>query len=670
MPNYKLQDRATVELINKVEEKLEVAYDAKVERLEEAQIILLAQEGTYVRSAMDTIQGISPAREEGLPKWYKDKAVVNIMGVLAQTAASVITANSPTWIVDPIGEDVHKYQSARGVDKLLQYFYKSNRMEGILDQVSLRCVLFGKAGLYVDWDSEANYGKHSDSTIGREGWFVVKPVDLFSVHWEPGVGGIEEAHWCIYESTMHIEEARLYWNDPNIDQEDTGDETGRGTTDRHLSLVQNLDKQSKTNEEDRDRIRILKYWERPGYKYPNGLEVIIAGDTVVEVNDSLLLGEFPIYMMEWRPKPFRDYGQGLGGDLLRLQEDLARTLDALRARRDQEIRPPWIVPKGCLTRGGLSSKPGAINEYNPRLGQPQPMPMTPLGAATSGLLDRETQLMEYVAGIHDATMGQTPTSNATGRLTSFLAELDQRKIGPAIRSLAMMLSDVGRRMVRLWQKYGSESVTVSVIGKGHVAEIAEITKKSLLWADISVDVASLMPRTQPLRQETVLNLLQMGFISREQALDELEFGGFNEASGIRSVEALNARAENEKLSDFSSQLEEDEGQVIAREYDDHKAHISEHIRWIRMENPGPMISAQFKNHIEQHKQFMAQAQQQAMAAQGGGPPGAPPGAPPGGGPAIAGVMAEPGGLPPSMIPNVEPGVNVEEETELAARAGI
>tara|TARA_R100001530_G_scaffold24874_1_gene20141 strand:+ start:227 stop:2224 length:1998 start_codon:yes stop_codon:yes gene_type:complete len=657
-------DKAAYALIGVVEERLALAYDSKKERLEEAQTILLAQEGTYVRSAIDIVRGTSPAREDGLPSWYKDKSVVNVMGVLAQTAASVITANSPTWIVDPIGEDVHKYQSARGVDKLLQYFYKSNRMETVLDQVALRCVLFGKAGLYIDWDSEARSGKHTDSTIGREGWFVVKPVDLFSIHWEPGVGGIEEAHWCIYESTMHVEQARLYWGDPNINKEDTGDESAQGTTERHIRMVQDLDNQSRYDDGDSDRIRVVKYWEKPGHKYPNGLEIVIAGDTVVEVNDHLLLGEFPVYMMEWRPKPFRDYGQGLGGDLLRLQEDLARTLDALRARRDQEIRPPWVVPKGSLTRGGLSTKPGAINEFNPRLGQPQPMQMTPIGAATGNLLDRETQLMEYVAGIHDATMGQTPTSNATGRLTSFLAELDQRKIGPAIRSLSIMLSDVGRRMVRLWQKFGSESVTISVIGKGHIAEIAEITKKSLLWADISVDVASLMPRTQPLRQETVLNLLQMGFISREQALDELEFGGFNEASGLRGVEALNARAENEKLADFSSQIEENEGQVIAREYDDHQIHINEHIRWIRMENPGPMISAQFKEHIEEHKQHIMKAKQEAMAAEQGVA------MPPGGGPAQAGSMAEPGGLPPGMIPSVEPGVDVQEEAELAARAGI
>lgn len=659
-------DIGTAKIVDIVEQRLEEAYDSKLERIQEAQTILLAQEGTYVRSALDIVTGIAPARDEGLPKWYKDKAVVNVLGVLAQTAASVITANAPTWVVDPVGEDVHKYQSARGVEKLLQYFYKSNRMQSLLDQVAIRCVLFGKAGLYIDWDSAVKTGHLSDSVVGREGWFVVKPVDLFSVHWEPGVGGIEEAHWCIYESTMHLEEARLYWDDPDIEKEDTGDETGTGTTNRHLSLVRDLDKLTKENDEDdAGRIRLVKYWEKPGYKYPNGLEVIIAGDTVVEVNDRLLLGEFPVYMMEWRPKPFRDYGQGLGGDLLRLQEDLARTLDALRARRDQEIRPPWVVPKGCLTRGGLSTKPGAINEYNPRLGQPQPMQMTPIGAATGNLLDRETQLMEYVAGIHDATMGQAPTSNATGRLTSFLAELDQRKIGPAIRSLSIMLSDVGRRMVRLWQKYGSESVTISVLGKGHVAEIAEITKKSLLWADISVDVASLMPRTQPLRQETILNLLQMGFITREQALDELEFGGFNEASGLRSVEALNARAENEKLCDFSTALEEqEEHRVLAREYDNHEAHINEHIRWIRMEQPGPMILARFKEHIDAHKQYITQAQQQAMAAQQGVSP------PPGGGPAQAGALAEPGGLPPSMIPMDEPGVDTQTEEALAARAGI
>jgi len=659
------KDVAHDAIIGTIEDKLERAYEEKAERIEEAKTILLAQEGTYVRSALNIVRGISPSRDEGMPKWYKDRAVVNILGVLAQTAASILTSNSPTWVVDPVGEDTHKFQAARGVDKLLQYFYSSNRMETLLDDVALRCVLFGKGGFYIDWDSMAKTGQLNDSTIGREGWFVINPVDLFSVHWEPGVAGIENAHWCIYETTMHVEEARLYWDEPNIDREDTGDETGTGTTSRHLNLVQDLDNQT-SDEDDTERIRVIRYYEKPGYSHPNGMEVVIAGDTLVEVNENLLLGEFPIYMMEWRPKPYRDYGQGLGGDILRLQEDLARTIDAVRARRDQEIRPPWIVPKGSLTRNGLSTKPGAINEYNPRLGTPQPMQMTPIGAATGNLMEQEMMLMEYVAGLNDASMGQAPTSNATGRLTSFLAELDQRKIGPAVRSLSVMLSNVGRRMVRLWQKYGSETVTISVIGKGHAPEISEVTKKDLLWSDIRVDIQSLMPRTQPLRQETVLNLLQMGVISKEQALDSLEFGGFNEATGIRSVEALNARSENEKLADFTYDYGE-ENEMSPNEFEDHAVHISEHTKWLRLEKPGPLIMARFKAHIDIHKQMMAPP----MAPPGApGQPGAPPGAPGQQGPAIEGGMASPGGLPPDMVPMQEPGVDVKTEQELAARAGI
>ncbi len=669
MADTEAREIAEYEIIDSIEQKLERAYNEKTDLIAEAETILLAQEGVYVRAAIDDVRGVSPAREEGLPKWYKDKSVVNILGVLAQTAASIMTSNSPTWIVDPIGEDTHKFQAARGVDKLLQYFYASNRMDSLLDDVAVRCVLFGKAGIYIDWDSLAKNGKLEESSIGREGWFVVQPVDLFSVHWEPGVAGIENAHWCIYETTMHVEEARLYWDNPNIEKEDTGDENARGTTERHIRLVQDLDRQS-GDEEDTDRIRIVRYFEKPGYAHPNGLEVVIAGDTVVEVTDGLLLGEFPIYMMNWRPKPYRDYGQGLGGDLLRLQEDLARTIDAVRARRDQEIRPPWLVPKGTLTRNGLSTKPGAINEYNPRLGTPQPMQMTPMGAATGRLMEQEMMLMEYVAGLNDASMGQAPTSNATGRLTSFLAELDQRKIGPAVRSMSVMLSDVGRRMIRLWQKFGSESVTISVLGKGHAPEISEINKKDLLWSDIRVDVQSMMPRTQPLRQETVLNLLQMGVISREQALDSLEFGGFNEAVGIRSIEALNARAENEKLADFSYDYVAEE-EVSPNEFEDHEAHIAEHLKWIRLEKPGPLIMSRFKAHIDLHKELIKQKameQAQAMQAMNPQPPGK--GGPPGGGTVIEGAMASPGGLPPEMIPMNEPGVNVSEEAALAAQAGL
>jgi hypothetical protein len=199
------------------------------------------------------------------------------------------------------------------------------------------------------------------------------------------------------------------------------------------------------------------------------------------------------------------------------------------------------------------------------------------------------------------------------------------------------------------------------MGDGHRAEIAEITREDLVWADINVDVQSLMPRTQPLRQETILTLLQQGVIDKSQALDALEFGGFDEATGISSVEAINARAENERLADFS---DEDTDSFSPNEYEDHAAHINEHIKWIRMERPGKTIFERFKAHIDAHLQFIAQekagAEQQQEPGQQGGPPGPP----------MPGAMAEPGGLPPEMMPMVEPGVDTDTEAALASMAGL
>jgi hypothetical protein len=222
-----------------------------------------------------------------------------------------------------------------------------------------------------------------------------------------------------------------------------------------------------------------------------------------------------------------------------------------------------------------------------------------------------------------------------------------------------MLSDVGRRMVRLWQKYGGETITVSVMGDRHEAEVSEIQKQDLLWSDIYVDIQSLMPRTQTLRQETVLNLLQMGVIEKERALEVLEFGGFNEAMGLRSIEATNARAENERLADFSDSLEDDS--FSPNEFEDHKAHIDEHIRWIRNERPGKLIFDRFKAHIDEHMKFLQPPLPppgtEEMAA--GGPPGV-----------IPEAAAMPGGLPPEMMPMVEPGVDTGQEAALASQAGL
>jgi len=643
-------------LLRVIEERLENCIKMKKDRLEEAMVVLLAYGGFSIDTARDFA---SRAHKDALPRWFEDRVVLNVLQPIARTAASMIVSNAPSWIVDPMGDSAHKRQAARGVQKLLDYFYKSNDLGPLMDQIVLRSVLTGYAGVYVDWDSQVGVGNFKDANIGREGWYVVEPVDIFSWHHEPGVGGDRNAFWGIRESTMNLDAARLFFNNNSIQKEQTNDEDD--TVHRHMQLIADNEGIGVDVTDGSNRIRVLQYWQKPGAQFPNGLEVVIAGDRIVSFNDRLLGGEFPIYTMKFALEPHRDYASGIGTSLLQLQRDLTVTWNGYRVRRDQEIMPPWIVPKGSLTRG-INTKPRAINEFNPRLGTPQQMSLNPLSLVTGGFADRTVQMMEYVSGVNDASRGETPTSNATGRLTAFLAELDNRRMGPTVREMSVMLKKVGRRMIRLWQEYGSETVAVSVVGRGHTAEIAEIRKEDLVYSDIDIDTASLMPRTQPLRQETILNLLQMGVIPPDKALDALEFGGFDEAIGHRSMEAMNARAESEMLNDLGIDMKE----VVAREYEEHETHIKAHTQFLLTEKPGDAIRLRFEEHIAAHKAFIQQSMAAAEAQQQGAP------GPMGGAPqlGIAGSQAVPGGLPPEMVQLVEPGVDSSEEASLANIAGI
>ena len=655
-------------LIRLVEQRLDFCLEAKADRVEEAMVVLMAYSGFSVDKSREYAS--SHAHNTTLPHWFKDKVVLNVLQPIARTAASIITSNNPSWIVEPMGDSASKYQAARGVTKLLEYFYRSNNVAAMLDDVTLRAVLTGYAGFFVDWDSQIGRGEFSDTAEGREGWFVVEPVDIFNLHFEPGVGGLDNAHWCIKESTMNVEAARLYFNDETIGFE-REDENKTGTVKRQLKVVSDAESAGDVSD-DSGRIRVLHFWQKPGFAHPKGLEVIVAGDTVVSVRDELMMGEFPVYMMRFITEPHRDYGSGLGPTLLQMQRDLSMTWNGYRARRDQEIRPPWMVPAGSTTRG-INTYPGAINEINPRAAAPVPLKFDPMSQVVGGFSDKTLAMMEYIAGINDVSRGETPTSNATGRLTAFLAELDNRKLGPTVRSMSEMLAKLGKRMVRLWQRFGAESVTVTVLGNGHAAEISEIRRDDILWNDIDVDVASLMPKQQPLRQETILNLIQMGLITKEQALDALEFGGFDEAMGIQSSEALNARAQNEELADISI-IEDD---VPVMEQEEHDTHIREHGKYLIMEHPGKLIRQRFERHIRKHKDAKLQLQieevQQQQAVQAAAqPPGPPPGQGAGGNPlmAIAGGGAAPGGIPPEMLDVSEPGVDTSEEAALASMAGI
>ena len=657
------------QIIDLVEERLEASLKSKSDRMEEALTVLLAYCGYSIDTARQYASH-AQGKSAKLPRWFEDRVVLNVLQPISRTAAAIITANNPTWIVQPTGDTAHKRQAARGVQQMLDWFYRTNEMAHLMDEVVLRSILTGFAGIYVDWDSVVGNGSFNETDFGRDGWFVMEPVDIFNWHFESGVGAFEKAHYGIRETTMHIEEARLYYNTGDIEPPPR-DGAEDDTVKRQLSIVRELDGEVYTPEFE-DRVRVVTYYEKPGWRFPKGMELTIAGDIMVDAQEELLLGEFPVYGMNFISEPHRDYGAGLGTSLLQLQRDLSVTWNGYRARRDQEIMPPWLVPKGSVSRG-INTRPRAINEYNGRVGVPQQMQFNPLSQQVSGMGQETVQLMEYISGINDSSRGEAPTSNATGRLTAFLAELDNRRLGPSVRQAVRMMKRVGRRMIKLWQEYGSEVVTISVFGDGRQAEIAEVRKADLLFSDIDIDIASLMPRTQPLRQETILNLLQMGIIEKDKALDALEFGGFDEAVGIKSTETINARAENTYLEDISVDLDSEDVAVL--EYEDHDVHIKQHTQFILLEQPGPLIRARFEAHIQKHKEFQQQAvqqqmmQQQGMAGGPGGPPGSPPNLGPGG-PMVGGAEAQVGGLPPEMVDMSEPGVDKSTEAALASMAGI
>jgi hypothetical protein len=149
----KKKQEAEVTLIDEVEERLGSCIKAKGARMEEALTVLLAYSGYSIERAREYAMNVT-THSGSLPRWFEDRVVLNVMQPIARTSAAIITANNPQWLVHPAGDTAHKRQAARGVQKLLEWFYRTNEMSAILDDVVLRSVLMGYAGIYVDWDSD------------------------------------------------------------------------------------------------------------------------------------------------------------------------------------------------------------------------------------------------------------------------------------------------------------------------------------------------------------------------------------------------------------------------------------------------------------------------------------------------------------------------------------
>jgi hypothetical protein len=331
-----------------------------------------------------------------------------------------------------------------------------------------------------------------------------------------------------------------------------------------------------------------------------------------------------------------------------------------------------------------TSEPGALVEYLPGLGKPEPLQLQQLPAYVLNELPVIKADMDDISGQHAPSRGMAPGQGVTAATAiAFLQEKDDNIMTPTYDSIEAGIQKTARHtLIDVQEKWDVPRI-VRVTGMDGAFDAVEL-KGAQISTDIKVEGGSALPDSRPARQAFLMEMFTSGAITSPMLLDMLDFGGVKKLTAQIRIDKDQAARENlrlkqlteedimmyneEKVMEFQmGQNEQSENgapmynpddpatfppMVEVHDYDNHEIHVLTHNNYRKSQEfetlPEP-VKQEFNRHIRLHQAYLNMvAQQQMQQAMMGMPPEEGGGMPP-----------EEGGMPGEEAPMEEMPMGME-----------
>jgi hypothetical protein len=413
--------------------------------------------------------------------------------------------------VSPSTEDICKSES---VKMALTYWWRANCLPRVGNKLLQWLICTGNAFLHLVYDED-------EDCIVPE---VVSPYDVF---YENGAQVLEESRWVACRKFHH--------RDDVID-----------AFPEHKKKLMEI-----TSQEDKMRERRLSVSSRfPAGNMPkNRLEVFdiywrdgrhatMVGDIFLQ-KDEYDLPHLPIHTFRYTEIPDDIWGSGPMEDLV----DLQRLYNITRSQIVHDIvlngNPRFFIDKNSgLSVDALESRPGGTHFINPTSRVPTQVASQPPGAHVMSHPMVLVAEMDDEIGLHPTSQGKRAVGVSSGRAINELSGQDQQQLKVTQTNVEAGMVQVFKNALEMQRQYWSEGKMVKIFdlqGKTAYKQIqaADIPDK----VDVHIEAGSLFRANAEDRDAKVMQLLQLGLISPEEAQEELQFrtGNARIAEKIRQM---------------------------------------------------------------------------------------------------------------------------------------
>ena len=424
---------------------------------------------------------------------YKAKYTFNLLLNLYRTVISKLQLETPHIAVLPASPSDEDIVKAKSSEEALGYYWSSEGMHDIMHKALTWFVSTGNVGLHTYYDPD-------DENVHTK---VVSPFDIF---FEPGVMDYEESQWCAVRSLVTKKQAASLYPDNKSYIEELG-------------TIDNMDlPYSNTDVRPPERLEVYDvYWKDGRYAIMIGSRYVAKGKFSKPI--------MPVQHIRYTDIPYKLWGVGLVENLLDLQNIYNRTRNQVIENIDLMSHPKWLIPKSAgVSNNAIKGKPGEKIYYNSAGGAPSQIAGSPLPPYVMINIQQLQGEMNDIAGIHSTSMGKRAVGinsaaaieQLSGQDTSQLA-MTQLNIENAIRDLATTVLVLMKeyytqeKMVRMMDDQGN--MIFKAISGTNIVEDAEVhLEAGAIFADNAND-----------RNAKVIQMLQLGLITKEDAVQELSF---------------------------------------------------------------------------------------------------------------------------------------------------
>lgn len=470
------------------------------------------------------------------------RVTVNQMLNIERNIVARLTLNAPSPVVLPASDTIDDITKATASEMAIRSYWLSDKQTRKWQQITRWMAQTGNACLHTYYEpgyevEEASNtmpgeddleGSKPDKTVGSkmvQGRARTDVISPFNVFFEPGVNDPDDARWVAIRSYSTKGELK----DMYPDRADQLDDVGYGD-DAQREPFQDYAPSG--------RIECFEiYWR-------DGRHAVMCGDVYLttEVSEDVRTA-FPVRLVRYHVIEGDLWGQGPMVQIADLQQLYNRTRTQIHANVRLMGNPPWLIPRTAdVRKGSIMNKPGGIIRYTPGGGEPHPANPQQL---PSHVLREPSQLREEmsdVAGAHGITLGRREAGVKSGVHARTLTQQDSAQLLSTQHELIAAVEDVMVTVLVLMKRHYTEERVIRMLDSAGTPTWRALSSTDIVDVpEVYVDGNTLFKVDAATRESRVMELVQLGLMSPEEAKDAISFRTFSKQMTQKFVAISHAR---------------------------------------------------------------------------------------------------------------------------------